>query len=162
MHVARPQGRHHELVVVGAGDDQRRVPVPVVVAVPEGQLLVAVGQVIHGVQVEREVARRGPEGGDELVEEHVASALDGVGAQGVVVVLVLVAGLEAMDPGADHLQEAGPGEVGVAGVVGRLGEGPREPEALVELEDGEQSGVAGQLAPGRLGDEWRAEEIEDS
>jgi hypothetical protein len=41
----------------------------VVVAVPEGQLLVPVGRVIHGIQVERQVARRGVKGGDELVED---------------------------------------------------------------------------------------------
>jgi hypothetical protein len=146
-------------------DHEGQVLVLVVVAVPEGQLLVAVRRVIHGVQVERQVARRPAEGGDEQVEEDVAQPLegldrngileagqgrlagqvwvvrgavgeeleDGVGAEGVVVVLVLVAGQDAIDPGADHFQEGVLREVGVAKVVERLGEGPGEPEALVEL-----------------------------
>src|SRR5262249_17766189 len=65
------------------------------------------------------------------------------------------------DPGADHLQEAVLGQVGVAGVVWGGGVGTGEPDALVELADGEQSGVAGQLALGRLDDERRAKKIED-
>ena len=51
--------------------------------------------------------------------------------------------------------------VRVAGVIEGVGEGPGEPDALVELADGEQSGVAGQLALERLDDRWRAEETED-
>jgi hypothetical protein len=49
---------------------------------------------------------------------------DGVGAEGVVVVLVLLAGEDAVDPGPDHLQERMLGEVGVAGVVEGVREGP--------------------------------------
>jgi hypothetical protein len=60
------------MVIVGASDDQRKVLGLVVVAVPEGQLLVPVGRVMHGIQVERQVARRGVEGGDELVEDDAA------------------------------------------------------------------------------------------
>src|SRR5205807_471110 len=82
---AVPQGEHHELVVVRAGDDQ--------------------GQV-----------------------------------------LVLVAGEDAVDAGADHLQEGVFGEVGGAGVVEGIGEGPGQADALVELADGDQPGVAGELA----------------
>jgi hypothetical protein len=179
--------------VFGAGDDQGQVLVLVVIAVPEGQLLLAVGRVVHGVQVERQVARRCVEGGDELIDEHVAQALegldadrvlearqgglagqvvilgravgdeleDGVGAQGGVVVLVLVPGEDAVDPGPGHLQEGVLREAGVAGVVQGVGEGPGEPDALVELADGEQPGIAGELAGGWLDDERRAEEVED-
>jgi HKD family nuclease/diadenosine tetraphosphate (Ap4A) HIT family hydrolase len=181
-HVARPQRQHHELVVVGAGDDQGQVLVLVVVAVPERQLLVAVGRVIDRVQVERQVRGRGVEGGDELVKEHVAQPLEGfdadgvleagqrrlagpvvipgravgqeledrIGAQGVVVVLVFVPGEDAEDAGPDHLQERVLGEVRVPGVVERLGKRPGEPDALVELADGQLPGVAGQLARRRL------------
>jgi hypothetical protein len=38
------------------------------------------------------------------------------------------------------------GEVRVAGVVEGFAEGPGEPDALVELADGQQPGIAGQLA----------------
>jgi hypothetical protein len=52
------------------------------------------------------------------------------------------------------------GEVGVAGVV-QGGEGPAEPEALVERADGKQPGVAGELAWRWFEDERRAEEVAD-
>ncbi len=176
--VVRSGDRTTTRVVVGAGADQRQVLVLVVVAVPEGQLLLAVGRVIDGVEVERQVARRRIEGGDELVEEDVAQPLegrdgdgvleagqrwlarqlrvvrgavgeeleDGVGAEGIVIVLVFVAREDAVHAGADHLQKRVLGEARVAGVVEGLGEGPGEPDALVELPDGEQTGVAGELA----------------
>jgi hypothetical protein len=86
---------------------------------------------------------------------------DGVVAEGVVVVLVLVARKDAVDAAADHLQERVLAQVGVAGVVEGAGVGPGKPDALVELADGEPSGVAGQLALGRLDDERRAKKIED-
>jgi hypothetical protein len=38
------------------------------------------------------------------------------------------------------------GEVGVAGVVQDIGEGPGQADALVKLADGEQPGVAGEFA----------------
>jgi hypothetical protein len=78
-----------------------------------------------------------------------------------VVVLVLVASQDAVDPGAGHLQERVLGEIGVARVIQRLGEGQGEPDALVELAEGEQPGVAGELALGWLDDEWGPEEIKD-
>jgi len=53
------------------------------------------------------------------------------------------------------------GEVGVAGVVASAGEGLGEPDALVELADGEQPGVAGELAWRWFEDERGAEEVED-
>src|SRR5262249_43050448 len=86
---------------------------------------------------------------------------DGVGPEGVVVVLVLVAGEDAVDPGANHLPEGGRGEVGVAGVVEGVGEGPGEPDAFVELPEGKESGVAGELARRRLDNDRNAEEVED-
>jgi hypothetical protein len=52
-----------------------------------------------------------------------------------VVVLVFVAGQDAVDATADHLQEGVLGKVGVAGVVESIGESPREPDALIELAD---------------------------
>ena len=51
-----------------------------------------------------------------------------------------------IDPGADHLQEGVLGQVRVAGVVEAVGEGPGEADALVELADGKQPCVAGELA----------------
>jgi hypothetical protein len=40
------------------------------------------------------------------------------------------------DAGADHLQEGVLGQLGVAGVVEGVGEGPGEPDAPIELADG--------------------------
>ena len=62
---------------------------------------------------------------------------DGVVAEGVVVVLVCVAGQDAVDAGPDHLQERVHGEFRVAGVVQGAREGLGEPDALVELADRE-------------------------
>ncbi len=86
---------------------------------------------------------------------------DGVGAEGIVIVLVFVAGQDAVNAKADHLQEAVLGQVGIAGVVQGPGEDSGQPDALVELPDGEQAGIAGQLAGRQLDDERRAEEVED-
>jgi hypothetical protein len=63
-----------------------------------------------------------------------------------VVVLVRVVGQDAKDARPDHLQERVLREFGVAGVVQGRGEGPGQADALVELADGEQPGVAGELA----------------
>jgi hypothetical protein len=71
---------------------------------------------------------------------------DGVVAEGVVVVLVRVAGQDAVNARADHLQKAVLTEVGVTGVVEGVSEGSGEPDALVELTEGEQPCVAGELA----------------
>jgi hypothetical protein len=46
---------------------------------------------------------------------------------------------------ADHLQDAVLRKVGVTGVVQGSSKCLREPDALVELADGEQPGVAGEL-----------------
>jgi hypothetical protein len=80
--------------------------------------------------------------------------------QGVVVVLALVAGQDAVDATANHLREGVLGQVRVAGVIEGAGVGPGQADALVELADGEQPGIAGQLARRRLADQRRAEEIE--
>ena len=77
------------------------------------------------------------------------------------VVLVRVAGQDAVDAAANHRQEGVLPEVRVAGVVEGFGEGSRQPDALVELADGEQAGVAGELTRRRLDDERRAEEVQD-
>jgi hypothetical protein len=52
-------------------------------------------------------------------------------------------------------------EARIAGVVDGFGKSSRQPDALVELADGEQPGVAGQLAWRRLDDERGAEEVQD-
>ena len=62
------------------------------------------------------------------------------------VVLVRVAGQDAVDPGPDHLQAAVLGEVGVAGVVQGLGQAPGERDALIELADRQEPGLPGELA----------------
>jgi hypothetical protein len=49
----------------------------------------------------------------------------------------------------------------IAGVIEGVAEGPGEPDALVELADGEQPCVAGELAGRRLGHERRTEEVQD-
>jgi len=61
---------------------------------------------------------------------------DGVGAAGGVVVLVRVAGQDAVDAAADHLQEGVLGEVGVARVVQGVSESPGASDVFVELADG--------------------------
>jgi hypothetical protein len=86
---------------------------------------------------------------------------DGVGSQGVVVLLILVATQDAVDADADHLHEGVLDGVGVLRVIEGLGTGPGQADALVELADGEQPGVTGELTLRRLDDEWCAEEIQD-
>jgi hypothetical protein len=54
-----------------------------------------------------------------------------------------------MDAGPDHFQKAVLGEVGVAGVVQGPGDCPGQADALVELADGEQPGVTGELVTAR-------------
>jgi hypothetical protein len=63
----------------------------------------------------------------------------------VVVVLVFVASQDAVDAAADHLQEGMLGKVRVAGVVESIGKSSREADALIELADGQEPGVAGEL-----------------
>src|SRR5262249_7545106 len=63
---------------------------------------------------------------------------------GVVVALVFVVGAGAVGAAADHLRGGVRGEVGVARVVERGGEGARQAEAVVEPAEREQPRVAGQ------------------
>jgi hypothetical protein len=65
-----------------------------------------------------------------------------------VVVLVLVTSQDAVDTAADHLPEGVLGEVGVAGIVQGIGKGLGQADPFIELADGEQPGIAGEL-PGR-------------
>src|SRR5262249_23746912 len=120
------------------------------------------------------------EGGDELVQEGIAQALersdgnavlpagqgrlagqvvvgrqatgnqfeDRIGTQGIVVILVLVAGEDAVQAGAEHLQARVLNQAGVAGVVDGRGELGGEAEALIELADGEQPGIGGEQGRG--------------
>jgi len=74
-------------------------------------------------------------------------------AEGVVVVLARFAGQDAVDAGLDHLREGALGTVGVAGVIEGFGNGTGRADALVELADGEQPGVAGELTRRRLDNE---------
>ena len=69
---AVPQANHDDQVVIRAGDDERQVLVLLVVAVEEDQLLAAVGRIVHGIEVQQQVARRRGVRGDELVDQDVA------------------------------------------------------------------------------------------
>ena len=52
-------------------------------------------------------------------------------------------------------------KVKIAGVIEGLGKGLGQADALVELADGQQPGVAGELARRRLDDDRQAEKVED-
>jgi hypothetical protein len=65
-----------------------------------------------------------------------------------------------MDAGAVHLPEGALRHADVVGVV-EGGEGPGEPDALVERADREQPGVAGELAWRWFEDERGAKEVQD-
>jgi hypothetical protein len=67
-----------------------------------------------------------------------------------VAVPVLAASEDANAAGAGPLGEAVFREAGGAGTVHGLGVGPRQPDAFVELADGEQPGVTGELTQRRL------------
>src|SRR5262245_28894763 len=67
----------------------------------------------------------------------------------------------SLGSGPHHLQETVLGEVGIAGVVEGAGIGPCQPDALVELADGQQPGVAEESDRRWLNDERRAEEVQD-
>lgn len=82
-------------------------------------------------------------------------------AQGVVVVLVLVAGQDAEDAGADHLQEGVFGQLRIARVVEHRGQLSRQADAFVELAQRQQAGVGRERGVGRLDvDRQRREEIQ--
>jgi hypothetical protein len=53
-----------------------------------------------------------------------------------VVVLVSVAGQDAVDAGADHLQEGVLGQVGVSGIIERFGKRSGQADAVAGLADG--------------------------
>ena len=74
------------------------------------------------------------------------------------VVLVLVASQDAIDAGPDHLQERVLGKVRVAGIIERLGKSPGQADAVIELADGQQSGITGELARRWLDHQLSAEE----
>jgi hypothetical protein len=69
--------------------------------------------------------------------------------------------LAVIDADADHFQEAVLGAVGIAGVIKCLGKSPGQADVLIELADGKQSGIAGELAVRWLDHERRAEKVED-
>jgi hypothetical protein len=95
----------------------------------------------------------GPAAGEELE--------DRVGARGVVVVPVLVAGQDAEDAGADHLREGVLGQFWIAGVVQRRGELAGQADAVVELPEGQQAGAGRERGVGHLDlDGQRREEVE--
>ena len=132
------------------------------------------GGVVEGVDVKREVARRGVERLDEQIDQEVAEPPeigdrdgvleprergltgevkvigepagdeleDGIRAQGVVVVLILVIGEDAIDPLPHHGGERLSDEGGDAGVIERGGELIGEADLLVELPHGKESGIA--------------------
>src|SRR5205807_475885 len=69
-------------------------------------------------------------------------------------------GEDAVDARADHFEEGVLDEVGIAGVVEDVGEGLGESEALIELPEGEQAGIAGELSGGGFDEEGQVAEIE--
>ena len=68
--------------------------------------------------------------------------------------------LAVIDADADHFQEAVLGAVGIAGVIKCLGKSPGQADVLIELADGKQSGIAGELAVRWLQDDGSSEEIQ--
>ena len=57
-----------------------------------------------------------------------------------VAVLVRVAGQDAVNASADHLQERVLVEMGIAGVIEGIGKSSRQSDALIEPADGETPG----------------------
>jgi len=82
-------------------------------------------------------------------------------AQGVSVVLAYLPGQDAVDPGPNHLRERVLRALAVAGVIEGIGACPCQPDAFVELEDGQQPRVAGAVTRRRLDHERGAEEVKD-
>jgi hypothetical protein len=80
-----------------------------------------------------------------IVRGAVAEGLEGsVGAQGVAVVLVTVAGRDAVDAGPDDSREGGLGQVRGAGVVEGLDKSLVRPRCLPNGRVGCQPGIAGE------------------
>jgi hypothetical protein len=86
---------------------------------------------------------------------------DGVGAEGVVVLLVRVAGEDAVDAAAHHLQERVLREGRVAGSSSASAKVRVRPIRWSNWRTGEQPGVAGELAWRRLDDKRGAEKVVD-
>jgi hypothetical protein len=90
---------------------------------------------------------------------------DRIGAQGVVVALVLVAGQDAEGTGPDYLQEGVLGQLRVARVVEYIRELPGRAVAFVELPQWQQAGVSGERSFGHLdsdGQQFVGIEVEGS
>jgi hypothetical protein len=85
---------------------------------------------------------------------------DGIGTEGVMVVLVLVSSEDALGARPDHLQERMFGEIWVAGVIEGLGKSMGQADVLVKLAEGQQPGITGELAVRQLDDDRRTEEVE--
>ena len=85
---------------------------------------------------------------------------DGVMAEGIVVVLVLVVGEYAVDAGADHVQEGVVDLVRIAAVVEGGGEGMGQTDVGIELAHREGSRIAGKSRSRRLDEDGQAKEIE--
>ena len=75
---------------------------------------------------------------------------DRIGAEGVVVVLVFVAGEDAEDTHADHVEEGVFDASGIAGIVECVGERYAEADTVIELSQGEQTGIGGERGVGKL------------
>jgi hypothetical protein len=81
-------------------------------------------------------------------------------AEGIVVVLVLVVGEDAVDAGADHVQEGVVDLVRIAAVVEGGGEGMGQTDVGIELAHREGSRIAGKSRSRRLDEDGQAKEIE--
>ena len=71
------QGQHDDQIIVGTSKDQGVVLVLVVVVVPAGELLVAVGCGINRIEVKDQAAWRHAKGGQELIDEDITQSFEG-------------------------------------------------------------------------------------
>lgn len=76
------------------------------------------------------------------------------------IVLVRVVGEDAVHAGANHLQSGVLDKLGIARVVEDGGEGSGEPKGFIELAEGKEPGIAGELPSGGFEDHRGAEESE--
>jgi hypothetical protein len=81
-------------------------------------------------------------------------------AKGIVVVLVLVVGEDAVDAGADHVQEGVVDLVGIAADVEGGGESMGQANVVIELAHREGARIAGKSRLRRLDEDGQAKEIE--
>ena len=70
VRATKQQAQHHDLVVLGAGNNPRLILVLVVASVEQNQLLVAVRRVVASVNVEYELSRRFIERCHELIDKQ--------------------------------------------------------------------------------------------